>query len=351
MLEVFNSKIYYNNDDNQSNNTTSRSTSTSRMNCSNVMIDENPKVKYNKLKKELESLDRDLKELLTSTTKPDDASVWAMLQAETVRLRDRVDNINNHKGFQVYENLVLSSVQKIEEASKKISSPLPSPSSSSSSSSSSSTTTATRSLPSQSTVSSSISLSSLDQRIFTIETMLGHSSNVLESSSSLSSSAPGIDMTISGRGHAIPLIDTINKIDNKLKQLSSPSSSQESLVKKCEALKVELESVNSQISTTASSSPASNLFNAAKIIDDLYEKAQIIEGISPDLPKILHRLQNLEQLSLLSSSFNQRVDNMKSDIKSIDSLLKSNNDSIANMKISLSEQMTSLAEACKKLGK
>ena len=130
---------------------------------------------------------------------------------------------------------------------------------------------------------------------------------------------------------------------------------QESLIKKCEALKIELDSVNSIISTSSSSSSSSssaaatNLFNVAKSVDDLYEKAQIIEGISPDLPKILNRLQYLEQLSSLSSSFDKRVDTMKGEIDNIRTLLNTNNESITIMKTSLSEQMLALADACKKL--
>jgi hypothetical protein len=162
-------------------------------------------------------------------------------------------------------------------------------------------------------------------------------------------------MTINGRGLAIPLIDTIAKIENKLKLITSQSSSQESLIKKCEALKIELDSVNSIISTSSSSSSSSsaatNLFNVAKSVDDLYEKAQIIEGISPDLPKILNRLQYLEQLSSLSSSFDKRVDTMKGEIDNIRTLLNTNNDSITIMKTNLSEQMSALADACKKLKK
>jgi hypothetical protein len=262
-----------------------------------------------------------------------------MLQAETTRLRDRAEGIASHKGFQLYEKATLSSLEKIEEASKKITS-------------SSSTTTTTTTASSPSIKEPSISLSSLDQRMFTIETMLGYSSSVLESSTSLSSPAPGVDMTINGRGLAIPLIDTIAKIENKLKLITSQSSSQESLIKKCEALKIELDSVNSIISTSSSSSSAAtNLFNVAKSVDDLYEKAQIIEGISPDLPKILNRLQYLEQLSSLSSSFDKRVDTMKGEIDNIRTLLNTNNDSITIMKSNLSEQMSALADACKKLKK
>jgi len=344
-LEIFNNRIYFNDDNNRNDNMTNHDTNI-------TMINENPNIKYSNLKKELESLDNDLKELLSTSSKPDDASLWAMLQAETARLRDRAEGIASHKGFQVYEKATLSSLEKIEEASKKIAS-----SSSSSSSSSSTTTTTTPTTASSPSIKEpSISLSSLDQRMFTIETMLGYSSSVLESSTSLSSPAPGVDMTINGRGLAIPLINTIAKIENKLKLITSQSSSQESLIKKCEALKIELDSVNSIISTSSSSSSSSaaaatNLFNVAKSVDDLYEKAQIIEGISPDLPKILNRLQYLEQLSSLSSSFDKRVDAMKGEIDNIRTLLNNNNDSIAIMKTSLSEQMSALADACKKLKK
>ena len=333
-LEIFNNRIYFNDDNNRNDSMTNNDTNI-------TMINENPNIKYRNLKKELESLDNDLKELLSTSSKPDDANLWAMLQAETTRLRDRAEGIASHKGFQVYEKATLSSLEKIEEASKKITS-----------SSSSSSTTTTTSSPS--IKEPSISLSSLDQRMFTIETMLGYSSSVLESSTSLSSPAPGVDMTINGRGLAIPLIDTIAKIENKLKLITSQSSSQESLIKKCEALKIELDSVNSIISTSSSSSSSSsaaatNLFNVAKSVDDLYEKAQIIEGISPDLPKILNRLQYLEQLSSLSSSFDKRVDTMKGEIDNIRTLLNTNNESITIMKTSLSEQMLALADACKKL--
>ena len=338
-LEIFNNRIYFNDDNNRNDNMTNNDTNI-------TMINENPNIKYSNIKKELESLDKDLKELLSTSSKPDDANLWAMLQAETTRLRDRAEGIASHKGFQLYEKATLSSLEKIEEASKKITS------------SSTTTTTSTPTTASSPSIKEpSISLSSLDQRMFTIETMLGYSSSVLESSTSLSSPAPGVDMTINGRGLAIPLIDTIAKIENKLKLITSQSSSQESLIKKCEALKIELDSVNSIISTSSSSSSSSsssaatNLFNVAKSVDDLYEKAQIIEGISPDLPKILNRLQYLEQLSSLSSSFDKRVDTMKGEIDNIRTLLNTNNDSITIMKSNLSEQMSALADACKKLKK
>ena len=343
-LEFFNNKIYYSNNDRSKDII---STTSNRNNVyNNSIMNENPTIKYEKLKKELAVLDKDLKELLSSTIKPDDANVWTMIQAETAKLRNQADGMAGHKGFQIYNNLIQSSVEKIQEASKNISS----------SSSSSSTTTTTTTTPTTTTTStssigssqSSSSLTSLDHRLFTIETLLGYSSNVLESSSSLSSSAPGLDMTITGRGIAIPIMDTINKIENKIKLLST--SSQESLIKKAEMLKAELDSVNSMISSPSSSS-SPNLYNAAKAVDDLYEKVQFIEGISSDIPKIYNRLQYLEQLSLISSSFDQRIDKMKIEIGDIQTLLKTNDESIVSMKSSLSEQMNTLVEACKKIGK
>ena len=183
-------------------------------------------------------------------------------------------------------------------------------------------------------------LTSLERRVFSLETLLGSSSNVLdmENTSNSSSNNHIKNLLVSS---PFPVIDTLARLEKMVNLLDDRKL--ESLRTKAKAVYVELEAMTKEKSRSATS-VEQKAIDAALKVDHLASKAQNLEAISSDLPNLLIRLKTLESTHLAATSHASRVEQMEILTDQLENQVAENAEVVHELKQSMASNLSTFMD-------
>lgn len=254
---------------------------------------------------------------------PDASSFWSVLQSETNSLVTSARALENHKALDLLKKNISSSEKVLDQlvASVKSISTKENPFKTDDKSNKVSLTT-------------DMTVMSLEKRVTTLETLLGISSN--ETQLNLAGSKPF--------SSSFPLVDAISKLEQRMSMLDSNNLDQ--LRTKANTLRGELESaVKLKVPLTAEN----KALEAAKKVEDLVEVVGKMDTVIEDLPTLVVRMKTLEHIHLAASTFANRLSNMETEVSTLTADVKSNNEVLRALKFGMAENITIMQNNLKEM--
>lgn len=274
---------------------------------------ESPLQRYSRLRIELDQLKSDLDSMATAES-ANSSSIWSVLQQETGKLVAVTETLGRHESLLQLQRTIDGKENVISNIVNEVKTTSASPESSS---------------------SRVVSLTdaeflALEQRVHTLETVLGYSHNSTDVAAALSSGK-----TIA---QSFPLMDTIAKLEQRVSMFDSVNL--ETLRAKTAALKADLEATLKLKSASGAGGAADKLAESVRKVDDLLESLKKVEVVAEDLPSIVVRLKTLEKVHLSASTFASRLNLIESEVKAVAGDLKSNREVLGELKNGLAENMS-----------
>lgn len=268
---------------------------------SKCMYQEHPLSKYNRLQNELNDLIKYLADTNSCSSgtssnsndqKPSDSSLMSLLLQESMKLKETYElTIKGHEGFKSFENSSSLLHRKLDGAIESIAS---------THTAKSSTDDHKQVLQCQHT------LSSLENRLFKLETLIGCSNNY-----QMSCNKPIPNDPFPVLVPSIPLIDSVNRIGKAMLLLQDNPVLVDVVRSKLDMLRYDLETVIKLHSSSNNSSTGSKSLQKA---GDLLEKVDIIAAVSADIPVIHNRLRDLNAVANASTDYSNRLKLIKESI-------------------------------------
>jgi hypothetical protein len=273
---------------------------------------ESPLQRFTRLRSELSQLQSDLTVMTNdeASREQQGASSWGLLQKETEKILMSVNSLAVHKALdpnaksrQLSANELSDLVSNLSvgETEVAVDSKINSTSSSS--------------------LASVSDLSSLEARVFGLESLLGSTANVLDMESLVASSEGGGVGNSSGRKANFPLIDCLSRLERRVEKFDERFL--ESLRSKATTVRSELEAMNRE-RTRGATSAEQKAIDAASRVEDLHERARRVESLVTELPALLVRLQTLDSTHRTAALFAQRIDVMEQAVQGATSLVADN---------------------------
>lgn len=371
---------------------------------------ETPRERYARIQKELTELQTEAN--LLAQEKPSDASVWTVLGKETGKLLETCSTLKDHKGFSIYETRKSSAVisQRLSDISAGLVKDEKRASNINVNVNADGNGNANEDMNDDAMQKKALVL---EQKLFTLELLLGCASNNYASSSfidfdsiigsngigsgntnssssssgsglshsnsrNLSSSTPvsglassnsnavggvsQVDVAGLGPGRAyplLPLIDTIKRTENRLSNLDLSSDSLDALQGKSMALKAELDAVlkaktASLSSSSSSSSLSSSSLSSSSSSSSLSSSSAACDASIKKFEDFSHKVSQIENaaidlLPLLTRL--KAIDELRRNSLDIPSRVSAAESSIQSLQSELRENDTNLKKLKESLSK
>jgi hypothetical protein len=264
---------------------------------------ESPLQRYSRLKSELDELKFDLDSMVVDD-KSISTSVWSILQSETRKLIAHTSALENHKTL-VDLRTNIGDETTIPTASIVVDGLLGD---------------VTRGDSFPAVGSGDREFLRLEQRIHQLETVLGYSQNLAESTAHANNKQTLLS--------SYPLVETISRLEQRVSMVDTAHV--ESLRVKTATLKNDLDAV-SKAKTTSSASELKAV-EAARKVEDLLVGVRKMEAVAEDLPALVLRLKTLERIHLSAGTFTSRLSQMEEELRGAVGDLRSNKEVLSALK-------------------
>lgn len=317
-FEVFNGKLYY-----------STSANKSYYQYENSSF-ELPWDKLCRIQNELADLISQL-DAKVQSIEDKESSLYSTLYDEAMTLSKLSNSTVNHPGFAVKSNQVnnasLANLNKIISEIKDASSvQVKNPHMNSNA---------------QLTSDTSNSISSLESRIFILETFLGNDATN-SSSFDISDFSSSLNSTKSA-STSLPYLDMLSKVEGKLSLIDS--SNLDTVKLKLSSVRLDLETINKSKNAITDD----KVWNGVKKVDDIIAWIKSVESFNEDLPQLLMRLKTLENTHIAASNLSIRFNTAEQLVGEVSDSVQENSQLLIKLENSLSESLLSMENNIKVL--
>eukprot|EP01038_Epipyxis_sp_PR26KG_P014970 gene14970-20139_t len=286
---------------------------------------ESPLQKYSRLRSEIESFKLDLDNMVIAEEKKA-SSIYSLLQTETGKLLSTAQLLQNHKGLKLVHTDIEASEQVLQHLMDQLKV------------ATSNKGSLTNYRQKEEVAPKNSEIIDLEKRVTILEAMLGLHSNLMD-----------VDNTFGSKSivqNSFPLVEALTRLEGRIAMLD-PASLQ-TIGKNTKELKSDLEAAL-KAKSGAQDPRERTAIEAAKRVEELYEKVQKVEAIAEDLPNLVVRFKTLEGVHLAASNFASRLLNMEEEIKVLSGDLVSNKDVLASITTGLTENMATMQANIKRV--
>jgi hypothetical protein len=177
---------------------------------------------------------------------------------------------------------------------------------------------------------SSASVTELEKRLFTLESMLGTTSNLLD----IESVGDGYEET---RGSVFPLVDCVARMERRVDTLDERTL--ESIRNKAIAVQSELEAMNREKGRGASVAEQKAM-DAAAAVDDLVKRAKRADAVAKEVPPLLVRLKTLEGTHVAATTFAQRLETLEVAVNQTSDVVSENGEILKTLRQSITSSIS-----------